>query len=56
MDFNYCAIWDGFRKHIRFIVGTCLLYTYKKQQYPKQKQPGCKNIQGQSEAAMIISD
>ena len=24
--------------------------------YAKQKQPGCKKVQGQSEATMVISD
>ena len=24
--------------------------------YTKQKQPGCKKVQGQSEATMVISD
>ena len=31
------------------------IYTYI-YMYAKQKQPGCKNVRGQSEATMVISD
>ena len=45
---HYCFNIN-FILHCVVYVGSCYIYA-------KQKQPGCKKVQGQSEATMVIGD
>ena len=40
----------------KVLIASCCLALLMWYNYAKQKQPGCKNVRGQSEATMVIGD